>query len=274
MQVQRLIASARTYALDVFYCGTLSEEKLVAELPLTEGMQPSNSPFIQDRVSYTKPTVLFLPNSSVQQADLYFYINGRPYDISSDVASDAFNQYMSGGFTGIVLNEIRVKRSMAYTAYGVDATPSLPGKDCYFIGYVGTQSDKVVDAINVYMDILNDMPADSTNIDALRAALKQAAQTAKPSMRGKASTYEHWQRLGYTDDPSKVNAKAIDAVQFNDIERFYEQNVKGKPVTIVLMGDPKKIDLKAIEAKMGCKVTKLSPAKLFNSTQELYDAVM
>jgi hypothetical protein len=32
------------------------------------------------------------------------------------------------------MNEIRTKRSMAYTAYGVDATPVLQGKDCYFIG--------------------------------------------------------------------------------------------------------------------------------------------
>ena len=274
VKVQQLIASARTYALDIFYCGTLPEDKMVADLPLTEGMRPSKSPFIQDRQTYDKPTVLFLPNSNVQQADLYFYINGRPYDISSDVASDAFNQYMSGGFTGIIMNEIRVKRSMAYSAYGVDATPALPGKDCYFYGYVGTQSDKVVDAINVYMDILTDMPKDSTNIAALKAALKQAAQTAKPSMRGKASTFEHWQRLGYTDDPSKVNAETIDALTFNDIEKFYEENIKGKPVTIILMGDPKKIDTKAIEKKCGCKVTKLSPAKLFNSTQELLDAVM
>ena len=274
VQVQRLVAAARTYALDVFYCGTLPEDKLVASLPLTEGMQPSTSPYIKDRQTYEKPTVLFLPNSNVQQADLYFYINGRPYDIASDVASDAFNQYMSGGFTGVVMNEIRVKRSMAYSAYGYDATPALPNKECYFIGYVGTQSDKVVDAINVYMDILNDMPKDSTNIAALRAALKQASQTAKPSMRGKASTFEQWQRIGYNDDPAKINAAAIDAVQFSDIEQFYEQNIQGKPVTIILMGDPKKIDLKAIEAKMGCKVTKLSPAKLFNSTQELMDAIM
>lgn len=274
VQVQRLIASARTYALDVFYCGTLPEDKLVPELPLTEGMQPSKSPFVQDRVTYDKPTVLFLPNSNVQQADLYFYINGRPYDIASDVASDAFNQYMSGGFTGIVLNEIRVKRSMAYSAYGVNATPELPGKDCYFIGYVGTQSDKVNDAISVYMDILSDMPKDSTQLVALKAALKQAAQTAKPSMRGKAATFEAWQRLGYKDDPAKVNAAAIDALTFNDIEKFYEDNIKGKPVTIILMGDPKKIDVKAIEKELGCKVTKLSPAKLFNSTQELMDAVM
>ena len=131
-----------------------------------------------------------------------------------------------------------------------------------------------MDAINVYMDILADMPKDSTNIASLKAALKQAAQTAKPSMRGKASTFEYWQRLGYTDDPSKVNATAIDALTFSDIEKFYEDNIKGKPVTIILMGDPKKIDLKAIQTKCGCKVTKLSPAKLFNSTQELYDAIM
>ena len=272
--MQSLVAQARTYALDVFYCGTLPQEKVVAELPLTEGMQPSKSPFIQERVTYNQPTILFLPNGNVQQADLYFYINGRPYDIASDVQSDAFNQYMSGGFTGIVMNEIRVKRSMAYTAYGIDATPVLPGKECYFYGYVGTQSDKVADAISVYMDILTDMPKDSANVDALRAALKQAAQTAKPTMRGKASTFEYWQRLGYNEDPAKVNAEAIDALTFGDIERFYEENIKGKPITIILMGDPKKIDLKAIEKKVGCKVTKVTPGKLFNSVDELYDAIM
>ncbi len=273
-KVQALVAQARTYALDVYYCGTLPQDKLVAELPLTEGMKPSTSPFILDRVSYDKPTILFLPNGNVQQADLYFYINGRPYDIASDVQSDAFNQYMSGGFTGIVLNEIRVKRSMAYSAYGYDATPVLPGKECFFYGYVGTQCDKVADAVSVYMDILNDMPADSTNIESLRAAIKQASQTAKPSMRSKAATFESWQRLGYNEDPAKVNAEAIDALSFSDVQKFYEDNIKGKPVTIILMGDPKKIDLKAIEAKVGCKVTKLSPAKIFNSTQELFDALM
>lgn len=273
-QVQSLLSSARTYALNVFYCGTLTPEQLVAELPLTEGMRPSNSPFIQEKKTYEKPTVFFLPNSDVQQADLYFYINGQPYDIASDVYSDAFNQYFSGGFSGIVLNEIRTKRSMAYTAYGVNQTPSLAGKNTNFIGYVGTQSDKVVDAINVYMDLLTTMPADTTRMEAIRAALKQAAQTAKPSMRGKASTFEAWKRLGYNDDPAKINAEKIDNLTYEQIETFYKENIQGKPITIILMGDPKKIDLKAIQTKMGCKVTKLSPARLFNSVDELYDAIM
>ena len=85
---------------------------------------------------------------------------------------------------------------------------ALPGKDCFFYGYIGTQSDKVVDAISTYMDILTDMPKDSTNLVALKAALKQAGQTAKPSMRGKAQTFEYWKLLGYKDDPAKINADA------------------------------------------------------------------
>ena len=271
-KIQSFVAQARTFALDVFYCGTLPQDKLIAELPLTEGMKPSNSPFVKDRETYNKTTFLFLADPNVQQADLYFYINGRPYDIASDVVSDGFNQYMSGGFTGIVMYEIREKRSMAYSAYGADQTPQLSGKDCYFIGYVGTQSDKVADAVGVYMDILNDMPKDPEKVETIRAMLRQTAQISKPSMRGKASTFEYWQRLGYKEDPAKVNEAAIDALTFNDIENFYEENIKGKPVTIILMGDPKKIDLKAIEAKIGCKATKLTPGKLFNS-ENLLDVV-
>ena len=231
------------------------------------------------KMTWTKTTVKYTSGDPeiarvTLGSDGYFYINGKPYEIASDVYSDAFNQYFSGGFSGIVLNEIRTKRSMAYTAYGVNQTPSITGKNTSFIGYVGTQSDKVVEAINVYMDLLTIMPADTTRMEAIRAALKQAAQTAKPSMRGKASTFEHWKRLGYNDDPAKINAEKINKLTYEEIEAFYKENIQGKPVTIILMGDPKKIDLKAIQAKMGCKVTKLSPARLFNSVDELYDAIM
>ncbi len=261
-QVQTLLGEARSYALDAFYCGTRSQEDVVKVLPLIEGVRPSEGLFVHERQSYDKPTILFLP-AQVQQASLYLYYNGQPYEVSKDVTIDAFNQYFSGGFSGLVMNEIREKRSMAYTAYGQVATPPLPGKKDYFIGYVGTQSDKAADAVSVFLDLLNDMPVDTTKLDGIRTGLRQAAQTAKPSMRNKAQVFEMWQKMGYNDDPARINEEAIKNLTMEQIVNYYNQNVKGQPITIVLMGDPKKIDIKAIEAKMGCKVTKVSPSKLF-----------
>ena len=93
-----------------------------------------------------------MSNAEAQQAKIYFYISGSKYKIEDKVNYDAFYQYFSGGFNGLVMSEIRENNSMAYTAYGTLVTPPLQNKDAYFLGYVGTQPDKVAGAIDLYND--------------------------------------------------------------------------------------------------------------------------
>ena len=78
---------ATKYALDVHYCGTHTPAEVQAALPLQDGVKPSTSPEIRDRQTYTEPQIFFLPDSKVQQATIYFYFNGKPYNIADD-ASD------------------------------------------------------------------------------------------------------------------------------------------------------------------------------------------
>ncbi|MCM1034062.1 MAG: insulinase family protein [Paludibacter sp.] len=262
-QLHGYFSEAKQYALDAHYVGTRSLDDVKSVLALTEGMKPTKSPFVRERVTYSKGTIYFLPNTEMQQAKVYFYINGKPYDIKQDVSREAFNQYFSGGFSGLVMNEIREKRSMAYTAYGADVTPDLQGKDAYFIGYVGTQSDKVADAIDVYMDLLTNMPEYADRVDDIKTYLKQSSLTSKPSFRSKSQVFAEWQRIGYTDDPARLNMPGIENLSFEQILDFYKENIQGKPITIVIMGDPKLINLKQIQANHG-KVTKLSKSKLFS----------
>ena len=254
------------YALDIHYCGQKPIEEvrdiLTKNLPLQEGVMPSTSPEIRQKKTYDKTQVYFLANSNVQQSTIYFYFNGKPYDKEQSVLFQAFNQYFSGGFTGIVLDEIREKRSMAYTASGQAVRGPLPGKESYFMGYIGTQSDKAVDAINVFMSLLDSMPEYPERIESVKAALRQNAQTAKPSFRGKTETYDSWREMGYDMDPAKYNQEAINNLTFEQIKQFYEENIKGQPVSIIVMGDPKLIDQKALQAKYG-KIVKVSKARLF-----------
>ena len=73
---------------------------------------------------------------------------------------------------------------------------------------------------------------------------------------------------GYTDDPAKENLPKVDALTFDDIVKFYEDNIKDKPYCISIMGNPKNIDLKRLE-KFG-KVVKLNERKLFNTKDALF----
>jgi len=252
---------ATKYALDVHYCGTHTVAEVQAALPLQEGLMPSTSPEIRERKTYTEPQIFFLTNSKVQQATIYFYFNGQPYQIEQDVLTEAFNQYFSGGFSGLVMDEIRTKRSMAYTAYGGISEGILPGQKNAFVGYIGTQSDKVVEAVQTFKHLIDSMPDYPERIDAIKASLRQAHQISKPGMRSKSMVYDHWKQIGYTEDPAKTNQAKLEALTFEQIKDYYQQYIQGQPLSIIIMGDPKQIDMKAL-GKIA-KVKKISYTTLF-----------
>ena len=58
----------------------------------------------------------------------------------------------------------------------------------------------------------------------------------------------------------------IDNLTFDQIKNFYEQKIKGKPITIVIMGDQKLINTNQIEQNHG-KITRLSANRLFSKEQ-------
>jgi predicted Zn-dependent peptidase len=261
------ITRATDYEAEIHYVGKKDinqvAEILKSNLPLKEGVKKSNSPNVIERITYTKPTIYFLPNTDAQQAKIYFYINGSEYKPNNRVFYDAFSQYFSGGFSGLVMNEIRENNSMAYTAYGANVIPPIPNKKAYFIGFVGTQGDKAADAIDLYMKLLTNMPLYPERIDNIKTYLRQSALTDKPSFRGKSQVFNKWKLLSYTEDPAKVNMPKIDNLTFDQIVAFYDKEIKGKSVSIIITGDPKTVNLKQIQTNQG-KIVKLNNSNLFN----------
>lgn len=266
------INRASNYEAKIFYTGRLSFDDayniLSQNLPLVANERPSNSPQPKPMVSVTENTVYFLPNNDAEQAQIYLYIPMQQADKKDDVLRDAFNRYFGLDFTGIVLNEIREKRSMAYTASAYATTQGITGSASFLLGNIGTQNDKANDALDVFMGLLNDMPRNPERIDNIKSYLRQEALTTHPDFRQKASYKLSCEHQGYTDDPAKENLPKIDALTFDDIVKFYEEHIKGKPYCIAIMGNPKDIDLKRLE-QYG-KVVRLNERKLFNTKDALF----
>jgi len=256
---------ATNYEADIHYVGSLPLEQvygiLSKNLPLKQGEQLSTSPEIKDRAPYTENTIFFLPNSDAKQSTIWFYVDGDTYKKDVDPYLSAFNEYFSDNFSGLVMQEIREYRSMAYSAYGYYSTPPVENKKANFIGYIGTQADKTMDAIAVYMDLLTNMPQYPDRISNIKNYLIETATVEKPNFRDASQVYQGWKLRGYSKSPAETNMPVYNNLTFDDIVKFYNENIKGRPVVIGIVGDPKKINEQAL-AKYG-KVIRLSTSKVF-----------
>ena len=260
--------AATNYECEIYYTGTAPFDEvydvLSKNLPLKAEEMPSSSPELRTREKYAENTIFFLPNSKATQSKIYFFIEGKPFDVKDDIAIEAFSDYFGGGFGSLVMDEIREKRAMAYSAYGVISTPSVARRNFLFQGFVGTQGDKTLDAIDIYMNLLTDMPSMPEHFDVVKTNIKESILSAKPGFRSASAVYEAWKRMGYTQDPAIDKMKKIETLKFEDIVNFYNENIKGKPIVMAIVGNPKDFDVKALE-KYG-KVVKVSESKLFSES--------
>ncbi|MDR0830428.1 MAG: insulinase family protein [Prevotellaceae bacterium] len=260
------IQDATSYGVKMYYTGAKPIDEVAKILkgntPIKADMKPREQEYFRKRVEYNQPQIYFLPNSDIQQASVYMYIPiGKDYSKDKMINEYAFNEYFNGGFAGLVLIEIREKRSLAYGAGG-NSTGSLRTKDQYFVGQVGTQNDKVLEVVDTYVDLLKNMPVFSNRISEIKPQLKAQILAGKYSFRNKAMSLESLKEVGFTDDPAKYLLPQVDNLTFDDITNFYNTNIKNKPTIIVIHGDPKLVNIKEIQKKYG-KVTNLTKAKLF-----------
>jgi len=257
---------ATNYEAEIHYAGSLSMDEaflvLSMNLPLKQGEKESTSPEIKTPMSYSENTVFFLPNSDAKQSSIFFYIEGDVYKKEIDALKTAFNQYFGRGGTSVVYQEIREYRSMAYSTGGYYQSPEIENKKCFFVGVIGTQADKTLDAIEVFDSLLINLPQYPDRLFNLKNYLKSSASTEKPNFRDASLTYQAWKRRGYVKSPAETNYATYDALTLDQITGFYNEKIKGRPIVIGIVGDPKKVDEKLL-AKYG-KVVKLSKNKVFS----------
>ena len=266
------INRAANYEAEIFYTGTMPFDDVYAilsqNLPLVANERLSDSPKDKAMADVKENTVYFIPNADVEQAQICLYTPVLNYDKKDDILYDAFNQYFSGSFNGLVLNELREKRSMVYSSGGYLLHPMLPNSLSHFWGIIATQNDKAVEALSIFMDLVRNMPENKDRIDNIKSYLREIYLTSQPSFRSKAIYMERVKKRGYTVDPAVENIPKLESLTFDDIVNFYKENLKDKPIVIGIMGNPKQISMEDLK-KFG-KVIRINENKLFNDKDKLF----
>lgn len=214
----------------------------------------------QKAVEIKKDLIYLVDDKKAVQTRLYFLINTPPFsgETKDKVDAEAFNQYMSDGFSGLLMQEIREYRSLAYTTSGAFITPINKNNPGVFYSYVGCQSDKTMDAIEVMDDLLRNMPEKADRIDLIKSGLINSISSSYPSFRNISSVIEYGRQKGYENSPLNDKFEAYKNLTFNNISEFFENNIQNKPRIITIYGNSDKINKKELLKYGKIKVLRVS----------------
>ena len=150
--------------------------------------------------------------------------------------------------SSVLFQEVREFRSLAYASQGIASTPSRfnSKNPSGYVALIGTQGDKSMQAIALLDSLLNDMPINSANMSVARQSLLNGVNNSYPSFRGKAILVAAQQRYGYTGDANTALVELLPTMTQADVDSFYRQQVKDKPYQLMIVGNVKNLDLKAL----------------------------
>jgi predicted Zn-dependent peptidase len=119
----------------------------------------------------------------------------------------------------------------------------------------------MTDAINAFLDILNDMPESENAFNIAKESLLTNIRTERILRDDILWNYLNAKEFGYDTDARKELFLNIPDMTLSDVRDFQQQYIKNKPLIYCILGDTKDLDLKSLE-KRGT-ITRLSQEELF-----------
>ena len=243
----------RSVQCDLHYCGTLPVEKVIGtirqHLPLERTTVASNSPYYRELKQYDRPTVFFIDMPDMAQSIVYGYVKGDPVDDkASRHASQLFSVYFGGDMSSLMFQEIREFRSFAYRTSGRYQLPNHAhtGTAGSFTAMLSTQSDKTLDALGVLDSLIREMPLKPERMEAVKQTLVNRINNDYPPFRNLSEKVASARMEGFDRDPAEEFLRDIATMDMQDISRFYQEQISGRPVVYVITGNRKHIDMKKL----------------------------
>ena len=243
----------RSVQCDLHYCGTLPVEKVIGtirqHLPLERTTVASNSPYYRELKQYDRPTVFFIDMPDMAQSIVYGYVKGDPVDDkASRHASRLFSVYFGGDMSSLMFQEIREFRSFAYRTSGRYQLPNHAHKGTAgsFTAMLSTQSDKTLDALGVLDSLIREMPLKPERMEAVKQTLVNRINNDYPPFRNLSEKVASARMEGFDRDPAEEFLRDIATMDMQDISRFYQEQISGRPVVYVIAGNRKHIDMKKL----------------------------
>lgn len=214
-----------------------------------------------DELSTNENEVVFVDFPMVQAEIMLVSKGTEKFNIEEYVMSELYNTYFGSGLSSIVFQEIRESRALAYSANVGYASPMKAEEAHYLRAYVGTQADKMPDAIKAMQEIIEDMPVSEKQIAQAIESIEKKIETSRITKDAIYWNYLTTKQRGFDRDLRKDVYDKMKLTTPEDLKAFHQKHVKGRKYTYLVLGSKDKVDMNYLKS-IG-KVTELSLDEVF-----------
>jgi len=180
---------------------------------------------------------VFFVDYDMVQSEMMLLSKGPAFDVKLMPEANLFNQYFGSGLSSIVFQEIRESKALAYSAYSFFTTPSRADESHYVRAYIGAQVDKLPEACDAMLDLMNEMPRADIQFESARDAAMKQIETNRITRESIFWSYESAKKLGLDYDRRKPVYEKLQTMTFDDLQGFFDANIKGNTYTYCVIGN-------------------------------------
>ncbi|MEO5775695.1 MAG: insulinase family protein, partial [Flavobacterium sp.] len=261
-QLANLVKGMTSYEHQILFYGN-DLNPIVASLEKNHNLAANKA--IPAPKLYPEPDTtnkVYFANYDMVQTEMTRVAKGLKYNPEIAGTVNVFNSYFGSGLSSIVFQEIRESKSLAYSAranYGVASDKNL---NDYMTVAIGTQANKLPQAVDAINALLADMPKiDKQFNNAKESSLKQIA-SSRIIKTNIFFNQINVKKLGFDYDIRKDIFKNIQGLTLDSTNDFFNKEVKTKQYNTAIIGKKESLDFEALK-KLG-DIEEVTLAEIFN----------
>ncbi|MDD4604082.1 MAG: insulinase family protein, partial [Bacteroidales bacterium] len=246
-----LIKGLNSYKHKVLYYGPTTPANLTLilnkehKVPAILKPVPAGKKFEQKATDVSK---VYAVDYNMKQVEIIMLSKSVSYDKKLVPVVRLFNEYFGGSMNSIVFQEIRESKGLAYSAYAGYRGPSQPYQNYYLFSYLGTQIDKLPEAMKAMTGIFNNMPESEKAFNSAKEAIINKIRTERITKAQVLFNYLSAQKFGLTTDIRKDVFEKVPGMTFADLKAFQQQYIKDKNFNIMVLGKKSELDVKTLSS--------------------------
>ncbi|WP_131535410.1 M16 family metallopeptidase [Pedobacter nototheniae] len=259
-----LLHNLTNYKHIITYYGPKDLEAFSSDIakvhPLPKEFTPE-APMKKFTYTTTDANKVYFADYDMVQAEIRWLRNAGLYDAANAAKIDLFNNYFGGGMGSIVFQTIRESKALAYSTFAFYSAPNSKEKENTVVAYVGTQADKMNDAVVGMNELLTTLPESDKSFSLSKGNSLNGLETSRITKDGIIYSYLADKKLGFDHDSRIDLYTNLKPLTFADIKTFHQTNLSGKPYNYCIVASEKKVSTADLE-KYGA-VTKLTLEQIF-----------